>query len=110
MPDLVKLVIFVPVSHLEKVRAAICAAGAGKIGRKYDNCTFYTIGTGTFRPLKSARPRIGKTGKLEKVREARLETIVAKKDLKKVIAAMDKSHPYEVPAYDVYPLYVEPKA
>lgn len=99
-----KLVVFVPTSYLETVRKVICHAGAGKIGKNYDNCTFYTFGTGTFRPLKGAKPFIGKKGKVERVREARLETIVAGKYLKKVISAMRKAHPYEEPAFDVYPL------
>lgn len=108
-----KLVVFVPEKALEKVSTAICSAGAGhvpygtmagKIGRKYDNCTFYSKGTGTFRPLKGARPNIGKIDKLEKVIEYRLETIVPGKILKKVITAMKRAHPYEEPAYDVYPL------
>ena len=99
-----KLVTFVPESHLDKVRKAVCKAGAGKIGGKYDNCSFYSFGTGTFRPLPGAKPFIGKKGKLVKVSEARLEIIVAKKDLKKVIAAMKKAHPYEEPAFDVYSL------
>lgn len=99
-----KLVIFVPEKAIEKVRTAVCSAGAGMIGKKYDHCTFCTRGTGTFRPLSGARPHIGKVGKLEKVREYRLETIVTKKHLKKVIAAMKRAHPYEEPAYDVYPL------
>lgn len=100
----VKLVVFVPVSHLKQVRNAICEAGAGKIGKKYDHCTFVTYGTGTFRPLKGAKPFIGKKNKIEKVREARLETIVAKKDLKKVLAAVKEMHPYEEMAYDIHPL------
>jgi len=104
MPKYRKLVVFVPVKELARVRAAICAAGAGKIGGKYDNCTFYSVGTGTFRPLKGAKPHIGKIGKLARVKEARLETIVTSKGLKKVIAALKKAHPYEEPAYDVYPL------
>ena len=99
-----KLVVFVPRSHLEKVRSAVCRAGAGKIGQKYDNCTFYAFGTGTFRPLSGAKPFIGKRGKIERVSEVRLETIVAGKDIRKVIAALKKSHPYEEPAFDVYPL------
>jgi len=98
-----KLVVFIPESHLEKVRGAICQAGAGKLGN-YDYCTFTSKGTGTFRPLKGAKPYIGKIGKLKKVQEIRLETIVQKKDLRKVIAAMKKAHPYEEPAYDIYPL------
>ena len=74
------------------------------MGRKYDNCTFCSKGTGTFRPLAGARPYKGKIGKLEKVKECRLETIVPDKILKKVIAAMKRAHPYEEPAYDIYPL------
>jgi len=104
MPKYFKLVVFIPLSHLEKVRSAICQAGAGKIGKNYDNCTFYTSGTGTFRPLKGSKPFIGKMGQLTKVKEARLETIVAQKNLERVTAALKKSHPYQEPAFDYYPL------
>jgi hypothetical protein len=99
-----KLVVFVPVKQLETLRTAICAAGAGRIGHKYDNCTFYTVGTGTFRPLKGAKPFIGQPGKVARVKEARLETIVPQARLKKVISALKKAHPYEEPAYDLIPL------
>lgn len=99
-----KLVVFIPEKALEKVRKAICSAGAGQIGKKYDNCTYYTKGTGTFRPLAGAKPYIGKIGRFEKIKEYRLETIVSKKLLKKVLSAMKKAHPYEEPAYEVYPL------
>lgn len=99
-----KLVVFVPQSHLEAVRIAICKAGAGKIGKKYDNCTFMSPGIGTFQPLKGAKPAIGKLNQLERVGEARLETIVPATKIKKVIAAMKKVHPYEEVAYDVYAL------
>lgn len=98
-----KLVVFVPQTHLEKVRLAICDAGAGKIGN-YDNCTFMSSGIGTFRPLEGANPKIGEVGKLERVGEARLETIVLEKDLKNVIDAMKKNHPYEEVAYDLFKL------
>lgn len=99
---LLKLIIFVPQTHVERVRIAVCNAGAGKIGKKYDNCTFMTSGIGTFRPLKGAMPFIGLEGQLERIGEARLETVVNKKDLKKVIAALKKVHPYEEPAFEVY--------
>ncbi|MFH1386546.1 MAG: hypothetical protein ABIH50_02660 [bacterium] len=99
-----KLVAFVPLPQTEKVRQAICGAGAGKIGAKYDNCTFISEGIGAFRPLKGAKPYRGKVGKLERVKEARIETIVAVKDAKKVVAALKKAHPYEEPAFDLYPL------
>ncbi len=98
-----KLIVFVPASHHAKVRNAICAAGAGKLGN-YDCCTFSTEGFGTFRPLKGARPYLGKVGKLSKIKEIRLEAIVPQKVLKKVIAAMKLAHPYEEVAFDVIKL------
>ena len=104
MPKYYKLVVFVPTPQLELVRQAICAAGAGKMGSKYDQCTFTTSGIGSFRPLAGARPRIGRIGRIARVKESRLETIVAQKVLKKVIAALKKNHPYEEPAFDLYPL------
>jgi len=98
-----KLVVFVPVSHLEKVRKAVCGVGAGKLGH-YDNCTFISYGIGTFRPLVGAKPHIGKVGKLARVKEARLETLVLAKDLPSVLKALKQTHPYEEIAYDVIPL------
>jgi len=104
MAKFVKVVVFVPKTFLEIVRQAMFAAGAGQIGKKYDNCTFISYGEGTFRALPGADPYIGKIGKVETVKEARLETIVAKKDLKKIIKAIKKAHPYEEPAIDIIPL------
>src|SRR3989339_1124659 len=98
-----KLVVFVPQTHLEHVRVAICNAGAGKIGN-YDNCTFISSGIGSFRPLKGSKPFIGEQNKLKRVGEARLETIVPAAKIKKVITAMKKVHPYEEPAYDTFKL------
>jgi hypothetical protein len=97
-----KLVVFVPLSHLSAVRSAVCAAGAGRTG-KYDNCSFYSIGTGTFRPLTGAKPYIGRNGKLSKVKEARLEVLVPERSAKKIVAALKKAHPYEEPAFELYP-------
>lgn len=99
---LLKLIVFVPQTHVEQVRIAVCNAGAGKIGKKYDNCTFMASGIGTFRPLKGAKPFIGTEGQIERVGEARLETVVHKKDIKKVVAALKNAHPYEEPAFEVY--------
>jgi hypothetical protein len=95
-----KLIVYVPQTHLEQVRKAICDAGAGKIGN-YDNCAFMTSGIGTFMPLKGAKPFQGKEGKLERIGEAKLEMTVTKNKLKAAISAMKKVHPYEQPAYDV---------
>ncbi len=100
---LLKLVVFVPETHVEQVRLAIAAAGAGHIGN-YSHCTFQVAGTGTFVPLEGTNPFIGKQGKMEYVAEFRVETILPEKISRRVIKAMLKAHPYEEVAYDLYPL------
>jgi dinuclear metal center YbgI/SA1388 family protein len=102
--DNYKLVVFVPIESAAKISNAVFAAGAGAIGN-YRNCSFGAEGTGTFLPLKGAKPAIGKKGKMEKVPEIRFETIVPAEKLDSVIAAMKKSHPYETPAFDVFKLH-----
>ncbi len=99
----VKLVTFVPESHLSALRAAMAAAGGGRIG-EYGECAFQTPGTGTFRPLEGADPFTGTKGELSKEPEVRLEMIVLKERLSPVLSAMLEAHPYEEVAYDVYPL------
>jgi dinuclear metal center YbgI/SA1388 family protein len=102
--DNYKLVVFVPVGSAAKVSNAIFAAGVGAIGN-YSHCGFQAEGTGSFLPLKGAKPAIGKKGKLEKVAEVRFETIVPAGRIDDCIAAMKKAHPYEEPAFDVFKLY-----
>jgi hypothetical protein len=101
--SLVKIVVFVPVSHADLIRAALAEAGAGHIGN-YDACSFSVRGTGRFRGLEGANPFIGQVGKIEEVEEEKIEVIcpIEKKDA--VLEAVRKAHPYEEPAIDVYPL------
>ena len=101
--ELVKLAVFVPEGHVDKVAQALFSAGAGKIGR-YGHCSFRTPGTGTFLPEEGTQPFIGEPGREERVAEVRLETIVPRERLPKVIAAMRAAHPYEEVAFDLYPL------
>lgn len=105
--SLVKLAVFVPESHAEAVRAALCEAGAGVIGN-YDFCTFSTTGEGTFRGASDTRPFIGSAGRLERARELRLETILPRGLEPQVLRALRKAHPYEEIAYDLYPLEQSP--
>lgn len=98
-----KIVTYVPSSHAEKIRKILNLFSGGKLG-KYDYCSFSVPGIGRFRPLKGATPFIGKPGKREKVKEERIETIVLRKDMNKLVREIKKAHPYEEPAIDVYPL------
>lgn len=100
---LLKLTVFVPAEAAEKVRNAIAQAGAGHIGN-YSHCAFMANGTGTFMPLDGTNPYIGEQGRLERVAEVRLETVLSESLANRVIAAMLETHPYEEVAYDLYNL------
>ena len=103
---LVKMVVFVPKSHADKVRKAIGDAGAGKIGN-YSHCSFSSTGIGRFKPLTGAKPAIGKVGELEEVEEERIEFVCKKSLAKKVISAIKEVHPYEEVSFDIYSLISE---
>ena len=98
-----KLVVFVPREALDDVRNALFAAGAGRIG-DYERCSWYTQGTGTFLGGESTARTVGERGREERVAELRLETVYPEERHHEVIAALRVSHPYEEPAFDVYPL------
>lgn len=102
---LYKLVVFVPMTHSEIVREAIGDAGAGRLG-DYSHCSFSETGIGSFKPLEGANPALGEVGALERVEEVRIEAVVRKKDLTRVLAEMNASHPYETVAYDLYEMVV----
>jgi dinuclear metal center YbgI/SA1388 family protein len=98
-----KLVVYAPISHKELVLNALFCAGAGKIGN-YDECSFSSVGNGTFRPLLNAHPTIGELNELTQLDEARIEVLVSKHRIQTVLTALFEAHPYEEVAYDLVPL------
>lgn len=105
-----KLVVFVPRPHLAALRHALSSElGAGRIG-DYSECSYELEGQGSFFGHEGATPQVGQRGHLELVPEVRLEMrcpASAVKDLARVIAA---HHPYEEPAWDLYPLHARASA
>jgi dinuclear metal center YbgI/SA1388 family protein len=102
-----KLVTFCPESAAGAIRAAMSAAGAGRIG-DYEQCSFETRGTGTFLGGAATRPAVGAKGRLERVEEARLEMVCAAGALGAAIAALRRAHPYEEPPIEVHALAARP--
>lgn len=100
-----KLCFYVPETHLESVKQAVFAAGAGRQG-DYDQCCWQTLGRGQFRPLPGSNPYIGysgeKPGPLEVVAEYKVEMLCADDLVRGAVAALIDAHPYEEPAYDVW--------
>ncbi len=101
--SLVKLVTFVPTNDADSVRMALFDAGAGHIGN-YDQCSYNIDGKGSFRGDESTKPYVGEKGLLHFEPEVRIEVIVPKVNISKVVKALISAHPYEEVAYDVYPL------
>ncbi|HEX5800145.1 MAG TPA: hypothetical protein VFY02_08565 [Gaiellaceae bacterium] len=92
-----------PREALEATRDAVFAAGAGRIG-DYERCSWYAAGTGTFLGGEGTNPTLGEAGREERAAELRVETVVPEQLLADVLRALKEAHPYEEPAYDVYPL------
>ncbi len=101
--NLVKLVTFVPVSHIQNIQEALFKSGCGHIGN-YDKCSFNAEGIGTFRALEGTNPYVGNQGKMHKEEEIRIETILPAHLQYRVVKALQEAHPYEEAAYDIYPL------
>ena len=95
-----QLSFYVPESHLEKVKQAVFATGAGKIG-DYDNCCWQVLGQGQFRSLPGSDPFIGEQGKLEAVAEYKIELICSDELIRAAVDALRAAHPYEEPAFHV---------
>lgn len=103
---LFKIVVYVPRGgYGEAVRKALHKGGAGYIG-KYSDCSFTAHGIGRFKAHEGTHPFVGTVGSLEKTAELRVETIVPQSRLSETLEEVLKAHPYEEPAYDVYPLAI----
>ena len=98
-----KLVFFVPEAHAETVKEALFKAGAGRYD-SYDSCSWQTLGQGQIKPLENSEPFIGKKGEIEHVAEYRVEMVCNDDDIKHVLSTLVSVHPYEVPAYEVWPI------
>ena len=98
-----KVVTFVPSAHVEKVRDAMLAAGAGHIGN-YSDCSFSATGEGTFKAGEGSHPFLGPIGLRHTEKEIKIETIFPAWLEGEICRAMIKAHPYEEVAYDIFNL------
>jgi len=98
----VKIVTFVPPGAADAVADAMAATGAGQIGN-YHNCGFRSEGVGTFFAAEGSDPVAGARGVFNREAEVRLEMTVPADLEARVVAALVAAHPYQEPAYDIYP-------
>ncbi len=98
-----KLVTFLPPESRDAVLDALAGVGCGEIGL-YRRCAFYSAGTGTYEPQEGASPLIGEVGQRETAAEERVEALVPGHAMQAAIRALKQTHPYDEPAYDLYPI------
>lgn len=96
-----KIIVFVPLNFIEILTAEMSKAGAGVIGN-YEMCSFRSEGTGTYKPVKTAKPYSGRINVPVLADEIKLEMECDADDLNKIIDTLLKNHPYEEVAYEIY--------
>ncbi|MDR1487793.1 MAG: Nif3-like dinuclear metal center hexameric protein [Deltaproteobacteria bacterium] len=101
--NFLKLVVFVPQSHLQILRKAIFSTGAGTIG-EYKECYFQSAGQGGFTVPADGHPFSGTPGQAHQTDEVRLELILRPQLRDQVHRAVMSVHPYEKPAFEFYPI------
>jgi dinuclear metal center YbgI/SA1388 family protein len=104
--DQCKVVVFTPADCVDRLRSAMADAGAGVIG-DYTQCSFNLSGFGTFTGGESTNPTVGRRGRMERAEEIRLEMVCPRSVVPSIARAINQHHPYEEPAWELYPL--EPK-
>jgi dinuclear metal center YbgI/SA1388 family protein len=95
-----KIITYVPINDVEKVKEALFLAGAGTLGN-YSECSFSNEGTGTFKGNKHSNPKIGEKLKRKTLKEKALSMTFLPHLEIAVKAALFNSHPYEEVSYEV---------
>ncbi|MBA2368798.1 MAG: hypothetical protein H0V82_07220 [Candidatus Protochlamydia sp.] len=104
LSNYVKIVITVPETHADELRAVMVRAGAGK-DEAYSHCSYSIKGISRFKPKKGSDPYLGTEEVLEEVVEERIETVCTCSVLEHVLEEIKKAHPYEETLIDIYPIY-----
>lgn len=107
--DILKqLIVYCPESYSKKLKESLFSLGAGAIG-DYEQCSFSSKGIGTFFPKKDSKPFIGEVGKVHEGPEDCIEMIFPKNIEGAIIECINKNHPYEEVAYQIFNLDIKYK-
>ncbi len=95
-----KLITYAPVAEANTLKSKLIEAGAGTIGN-YDNCSFSSNGTGTYRALENANPTIGNKGEIHSENETQIHLTYPKDKENNILKALFQNHSYEEVAYEI---------
>ncbi|WP_262152059.1 Nif3-like dinuclear metal center hexameric protein [Chryseobacterium foetidum] len=101
--NLKQLNVYVPKDHSENLKEALFDAKAGNIGF-YDECSFTTEGSGTFRPIEGSKPFSGQQNVRENADEVMISVIFESFKQNQIVSAMKNAHPYEEVAHQIISL------
>ena len=102
-PVAYKISVTIPPEHKDRLLDEINAS-MRQIYPGYDRVFSIARTEGTWRPLEGSDPFIGKAGEIAVEEELRIDFAVMAEDLKEVILAIRRAHPYEEPAIDIMPM------
>lgn len=95
-----KLTTYVPQKDADALRSALFNVGAGNIGN-YENCSFNTKGTGTFKGNEASNPKVGARGEYRQEQEIQISVTFQKHLERQILNALFENHPYEEVAFEV---------
>lgn len=100
-----KLIVYVPKTHMEPILDAMHKHGCGAMGDgKYEGCAFLTFGHGTWIAMKGSKPFKGRLNRREMVQEVKVETTCLSSKTTEMVKVLRSIHPYEEPIIEIYPL------
>ena len=98
-----KLTTYVPNHKAVDLRDKLFEAGAGNIGN-YENCSFSSIGTGSFKGNSESNPTHGQKGELALADETCITVTFDGFKEGKILETLFRNHPYEEVAYEIITL------
>ncbi|MCG8182554.1 Nif3-like dinuclear metal center hexameric protein [Tenacibaculum piscium] len=98
-----KLTTYVPLENAENLRTKLFESGAGTIGN-YQNCSFNSSGTTTYRGNENSNPRVGKKGEFISKEETAISVSFIHNLEGKILKTLFENHPYEEVAYEIITL------
>jgi len=102
-PRAYKISVAVPAEYKDELFDAVNNS-MRRIYPGYDRVFSVTRTEGTWRSLEGSSPFIGGAGEISVEEELRIDFAVREEDLKGVISAIRRVHPYEEPAIDIIPM------
>ena len=102
-PSAYKISVTIPADQKDKMLDEINSS-MHQVYPGYDRVFSITRTEGTWRSLEGSNPYNGNTGEITVANELRIDFAVTAEDLKEVILAIRRVHPYEEPAIDIMPM------